>query len=163
VSAQFDDTTDSNVTNDVVADPEQEIARDLVRKGLLIGPVLIVICGAIWQMAGLASALLAVSIVLVNFLLASSLITWSVRISPEAMMAAVLGGYLLRLALLTAVVLPVRNLDWFSVAPFAITLIVTHLGLLAWELRYISATLAYPGLAPRTGSRSSLTKGASSR
>ncbi|MFT7474891.1 MAG: hypothetical protein ACI81L_001823 [Verrucomicrobiales bacterium] len=163
MSAQFDDTTDSNMNNDVVADPEREIARDLVRKGLLIGPVLIVICGAIWQMAGLASASLAVSIVLVNFLLASSLITWSVRISPEAMMAGVLGGYLLRLALLTAVVLPVRNLDWFSVAPFAITLIVTHLGLLAWELRYISATLAYPGLAPRTGSRSSLTKGASSR
>lgn len=163
MSAQFDDTTGSNVTDDVVADPEQQIARDLVRRGLLIGPVLIVICGAIWQWAGVASASLAVALVLVNFMLASALITWSVRISPEAMMAAVLGGYVLRLALLTAVVLPLRNLDWFSIPPFAITLIVTHLGLLAWELRYISATLAYPGLAPRTGSRPSLTKGASSR
>jgi hypothetical protein len=163
VSEQFDDATDSNVTDDVVADPEQQIARDLVRRGLLVGPVLIVICGAIWQWAGVASASLAVVLVLVNFLLASSLITWSVRISPEAMMAAVLGGYLLRLALLTAVVLPLRTADWFSIAPFAITLIVTHLGLLAWELRYISATLAYPGLAPRTGSRSPLTKGASTR
>jgi hypothetical protein len=151
------------IDDGVVADPEQEIARDLVRNGLLLGPVLIVISGAIWQWSGVASASLALVLVLANFLIASSLITWSVRISPEMMMAAVLGGYLLRLALLTAVVLPVRNADWFSIPPFAITLIVTHLGLLVWELRYISATLAYPGLAPRNGFGSNLTKGPSAR
>ena len=26
---------------------------------------------------------------------------------------------------------------------------ITHLGLLFWETRYVSATLAYPGLKPR--------------
>jgi len=29
-----------------------------------------------------------------------------------------------------------------------LTLIVTHLGLLFWELRYVSGSLAYPGLKP---------------
>jgi hypothetical protein len=48
--------------------------------------------------------------------------------------------------------------------PLALTILVTHLGLLAWETRYVSATLAYPGLKPRTAVRSvrpaSTTKGA---
>ena len=29
-----------------------------------------------------------------------------------------------------------------------ITVLVTHLGLLFWELRYVSASLAFPGLKP---------------
>jgi len=46
----------------------------------------------------------------------------------------------------------VRNAAWFDIAPFAITLITTHLGLLFWETKYVSATLAYPGLKPSGGS-----------
>jgi len=30
----------------------------------------------------------------------------------------------------------------------AVTILATHLGLLFWELRYVSASLAYPGLKP---------------
>ena len=30
----------------------------------------------------------------------------------------------------------------------AVAILVTHLGLLFWELRFVSASLAYPGLAP---------------
>ena len=33
-------------------------------------------------------------------------------------------------------------------------IIVTHLGLLIWELRYVSISLAYPGLKPNTPSSS---------
>ena len=29
-------------------------------------------------------------------------------------------------------------------------MLVTHLGLLFWELRYVSASLAFPGLKPTT-------------
>jgi hypothetical protein len=29
-----------------------------------------------------------------------------------------------------------------------VTLLVTHLGLLFWELRYVSASLAFPALKP---------------
>ena len=32
----------------------------------------------------------------------------------------------------------------------AILILVTHLGLLFWELRYVSASLAFPGLKPTT-------------
>ena len=36
---------------------------------------------------------------------------------------------------------------------------VTHLGLLFWETRYVSVTLAYPGLKPRPQAQAGKQKG----
>ncbi len=131
--------------------PERQVALDLFRRGLLAGPILVALCAAVWGLAGLVSSGFALGLVLVNFVAGAWLIDWAVRISPQLLMGAVLGGFVLRMGLLTAAVLPVRDLGWFEIAPFAITLIVTHLGLLIWETRYVSATLAHPGLAPTSG------------
>ena len=64
------------------------------------------------------------------------------------MMGAVLFGYLLRLGLIFLALWLVKDAPWVELVPLGITLIVTHLGLLFWELRYVSATLAFPGLKP---------------
>lgn len=128
--------------------PELEVAADLVRRGLLAGPVLVVISALVWGTGGLASSLFALVLVLANFLAGAWLIGWATRTSPTALMGAVLGGYVLRLGAITLAVLPFRNAGWFEAAPFAVTLILTHLGLLVWETRYVSASLAHPGLAP---------------
>ena len=69
-------------------------------------------------------------------------------ISPNALYGAVLFGYLARLGLMTVVVLAVRNGGWFATVPFAVTLLVTHLGLLTWETKHVAASLAFPGLKP---------------
>ena len=42
-----------------------------------------------------------------------------------------------------------------EVVPFGFTLVVTHLGLLFWEMKYVSANLAYPGLKPSRPARPS--------
>ena len=128
--------------------PELDIARDIVRRALIVGPILLAISALFWGWNGLASSGYALVLVMANFLLGAAIITWSARISPAVMMGAVLFGYIARLGILTAAVLPIRNRDWFEVAPFAITLLVTHLGLLIWETRHVSASLAYPGLKP---------------
>jgi hypothetical protein len=130
--------------------PEREIAVDLFRRGLFAGPVLVAVCTIAWGADGLVSSLFAVVLVLVNFLAGAWIIDWAVKISPQMLMAAVLGGFLIRMGVLTAAVLPVRNAGWFEVAAFALTLVVAHLGLLAWETRFVSATLAHPGLEPGT-------------
>ena len=57
-------------------------------------------------------------------------------------------GYVVRLGLLAVIALVFKSTGWFSAVPFAITLIVTHLGLLAAETKRVSMTLAHPGLAP---------------
>jgi ATP synthase I chain len=128
--------------------PERDIARDMVKKAAIAAPVLIAVCWAIWGTAGAASALYGIAIVCVNFLVAAALITVTARISLGLMLAAVLFGYLARLALIAAAIMLVRDASWVSLVPLGLTIIVTHLGLLFWELRYVSVTLAFPGLKP---------------
>jgi hypothetical protein len=132
--------------------PERQVARDLVRRGLIVAPLLILACGAVWGLGGATSSAYAIVLVLANFLLAAGLITWSARISLGVLMGAVLFGYLLRLGLIFLAVYVVKDAAWVERVPLGFTIIVTHLGLLAWELRYVSATLAFPGLKPARSS-----------
>jgi hypothetical protein len=57
---------------------------------------------------------------------------------------------LLRLGIIFLAVILVRDAGWVSLPALGFTIIVTHLGLLFWELRHVSATLAFPGLKPQS-------------
>ena len=72
----------------------------------------------------------------------------TIRISLTLMLGAVLFGYLLRLGLIFVAVFAVRDAGWISLPALGATIIVTHLGLLVWELKYLALSLAYPGLKP---------------
>ncbi len=128
---------------------EQQVARDMIRRAVPVAPVLMLIAGLIWGIPGAVSCGYAIVIVLANFALSAAILTATARISLAVMMAAVMAGYLVRLALVTIAVLAVIHQSWVVVPPLAFTLMITHLGLLFWESRYVSATLAYPGLKPR--------------
>ena len=128
--------------------PEREIARDLAVRTLLIAPVMLAVGVIFWGWSGLWSSGYGLVIVAVNFLVGAAIITWSAKISPAVMFGAVMFGFIARLGIITAAVLPIRGSDWFEIAPFAISLLVTHIGLLAWETRHVAASLAYPGLKP---------------
>jgi hypothetical protein len=134
--------------------PERDIARDLVKKGVIVAPVLVAVCWAIWGASGGASALYAIAIVCVNFLLSAAIISITARVSLGMMMAAVLFGYLARLAMIAVAIIAVRDASWVSIVPLGLTIIVTHLGLLFWELRYVSISLAFPGLKPTSSGSS---------
>ena len=101
-----------------------------------------------WCADGLVSVGLALVLVALNFVAGAAIITRALRISPTVLLGAVLAGYLVRLGVMTGVVLAVRVTDWFDAVPFAVALLVTHLGLLATETRRVSASLAFPGLKP---------------
>jgi hypothetical protein len=131
--------------------PEVEIAGDMVRRALPIAPVLVLVCGLIWGVDGALSSAYGIALVLINFLLAAALLAWAARVSPVMLMAATLGGFLLRMTLIVAAVLLVRHASWAVMAPMLMTILVTHVGLLMWETRYVSLSLAYPGLKPRKG------------
>ncbi len=129
-------------------EPEVEISLDIARRGLIVGPILVVAAALIWGGAGAASAAVGVALVIVNFVLSAAMMAVALRISVGALMGSVMFGYLLRLGLILVVFLLVRDLSWFSAPAFGLAIIVTHLGLLAWELKYVSLTLAHPGLKP---------------
>jgi len=135
-------------TDSVEEAPEREVATDLAVRVAIVAPIVLAVSAAFWGFAGLWSAAIALALVAANFLLGAAIITGAARISPSMLMGAVLGGFILRLGLISVIVIPIRHAGWFAVVPFAISLLVTHLGLLLWETQHVAASLAHPGLKP---------------
>lgn len=132
--------------------PEVGVSKDMIKRGLMVGPVLIAICGVIWGLHGAWSSAYAIAIVLVNFALAAALVATTARISLGLMMGAVLFGYLIRLGLIFLAVFLVKDVGWISLPALGATIIVTHLGLLLWEMKFVALSLAHPGLKPTRSS-----------
>jgi hypothetical protein len=128
--------------------PELIVTKDMVRRGLMVAPVLVAACGFIWGLHGAYSSAYGVALVLINFGLAATLVAVTARISLGLMMAAVLFGYLVRLGLILVAVLAVKDSHWISLPALGATIIVTHLGLLIWEMKYVAMSLAHPALKP---------------
>jgi hypothetical protein len=138
------------VSEPTVDVPEVQISRDLIRRGLIVAPVLIAICGLIWGADGAWSCAYGIAIVLVNFALSAWLIATTARISLHWLMGATLFGYIFRLGLIFLAVWLVKDASWISLPALGATIIVTHLGLLVWELKYVAISLAYPTFKPTT-------------
>ncbi|MGI9021945.1 MAG: ATP synthase subunit I [Acidimicrobiales bacterium] len=128
---------------------ERELAFDMIKRGAPVLPLVIAAAGLIWGVDGAWSATFAVGVVLVNLVISAALMAWAARISPAVLMATVLFGFLARMLLVTAAVVAVKNFDWVNLMALAVTLLVTHLGLLVWETRHVSASLAFPSLTPK--------------
>lgn len=130
--------------------PAAQVALDMAKRGMWALPVGIVLGSLIAGFNGAASVAFGMALVLLNLLLSAALLGWASKISFAAVASAALGGYVLRLGLIFAAVWIVKDMSWVAMVPLGITLIVTHLGLLVWELRHVSASMAHPGLKPRT-------------
>jgi hypothetical protein len=128
--------------------PEVEVTKDLSKRALIAAPVIIGVCAVVWGGNGAWSALFGIALVVVNFIVAAGLIAVTARISLSLMMGAILFGYLIRLGLILMAFLLVKDAAWISRPALGATIIVTHIGLLAWELKYVALSLAYPGLKP---------------
>ena len=85
--------------------PEVTVSKDMVRRGLIVAPVLIAICGVIWGLDGAWSSAYGIVLILVNFAMAAGIIGVTARINLGLMMGAVMFGYLLRLGLIMLAVL----------------------------------------------------------
>jgi hypothetical protein len=127
---------------------EREVALDIVRRGLLVAPFVVLAAGLLRGWDGAASAAIALGIVLVNFLAAAAIMTRAAKSGPTAIGAAALGGYILRLAVILVALVLLRHQPWIDLPTLGFVIVGTHLGLLVWEMKYVSLTLAAPGLKP---------------
>lgn len=132
----------------VDTEPEMEIVRDLLRRGLPVVPVPLIIGALMAGVDGALSAATALAMVVANFVAAAVSLIWAARINLGLLMGVALFGYLLRVSVLFGIVFLLKDLGWVHLGVLGGTLIVTHLGLLAWELKYVSASLAHPALKP---------------
>lgn len=127
---------------------EQSIALDMIRRSPVLFVPLSILSFAIWGWDGLISSMLAVGLILVNFMFSASAVAWGSRSGISALMGAVLGGFLVRICCVAVAVLLLARYNWFNVFSFAVSLAVVHVGVLMMEVRHISASIAYPGLKP---------------
>jgi hypothetical protein len=127
---------------------ERELAFDMLKRGVWFAPAIFVLATIIWGAQGASSAAVAIGIVAVNLVLAALALSWAAKVSLNAIMVVSLGGFAVRMGLVCGVLFAVRNATWIDMTALGITVLVTHLGLLFWELRYVSASLAFPGLKP---------------
>lgn len=128
--------------------PESRIAAHMARHALVVAPVVVLACGLLRGVDGALSAAIGLALVALNFLLAAHLIGWAASRSLALLQGVVLGGFLVRLLALTFIVLALDQLDFIDLPVLVLTIAVTHLALLIWETRYVSLTLAAPGLKP---------------
>mgnify|MGYP000940740731 CR=1 FL=1 len=135
-------------TRDLGPAPERQVARDLIKRGAMVLPVAMLLGLLFWGTAGLLSVGYAAALILVNFWVAAMLLGWAARISLGLVMGVALFGFLIRMAVISAAVLLVKDQWWVVPVPLGVTLVVTQLGLLFWETRFVSASLAFPGLKP---------------
>ena len=128
---------------------ERDIAFDLVKHGLALAPVVVLVAGLVSGWDGTASAAIAFAIVCLNFTLAAVSVGWAAKISPVMVGGVALGGYVVRLGLILVALALLRHVSWIVLPWLGFTLVGAHLVLLFWEMRYVSMSLAAPGLRPR--------------
>lgn len=127
---------------------EVHVSNDMIKRGLIVGPLLIAVCAVIWGGDGAISSAYGIALVLANFALAAAIISSAAKISLGLLMGATLFGYLIRLGLIFLAVYLVKDAGWISLPALGATIIITHLGLLFWEMKYVAISLAHPGLKP---------------
>jgi hypothetical protein len=128
---------------------EREVALDIVRRGLMVAPLIVLVAGLLRGWDGAVSAAIALAIVLVNFLAAASIMSYAAKSGPTAIGAAAAGGYIVRLSVILIALVLLRNVSWIDLPVLGLVLVLTHIGLLTWEAKHVSLTLAAPGLKPR--------------
>jgi hypothetical protein len=127
---------------------EREVALDIVRRGLLVAPAILLVAGLLRGWSGVASAAIGLGIVLINFLAAAAIMTRAAKSGATAIGAAALAGYVARLAVILVALVVLRHQPWIDLPTLGFVIVGTHLGLLVWEMKYVSLTLAAPGLKP---------------
>jgi hypothetical protein len=127
---------------------ERQLAFDMARRAVPLAPVLVALSGLVWGWDGVWSSLVAVGIVLLNLIGAALAMTWAARRSLATLMAVALGGFVVRMAIVVVIVALIRHEPWVDLVALGVNILVTQLGLLVLELRYVSASLAFPGLKP---------------
>jgi hypothetical protein len=132
---------------------ESRIADHMARHALMVAPIVILACGLLRGVDGAISAAIGLVLVALNFFVSARLIGWAAARSLTLLQAAVLGGFVVRLFALTLIVLGLEQFSFIDLPVLVLTIAVTHIGLLIWETRYVSLTLAAPGLKPGVNER----------
>ena len=128
---------------------ERDIARDLVKHGLVVAPFAVAFGGLLNGWAGAVGVAAALGVVLLNYLIAGSTQSWAAsKDSPGLLGGIVLVSLIARFVVVIVALSLLRDRSFLHFQTFGIALVVSHLGLLIWEAKSVQLSLAFPGLKP---------------
>ena len=124
-----------------IVEPE----RQLVRKVTPFAPVALVVAFAIGALAGGtgagASAAIGIVIVYVNVAANAWIVSTAARISMTAMFGAVMGGFIVRLAVILGIMFWLNTFAFFSPVAFALAVIPATILLIGYEMKLVAGPL----------------------
>jgi ATP synthase protein I len=122
-------------------EPERELVRRLLPFSVPVFAIAVV-SGWVLGDAGAAwSAGIGVAAVAANFAGYGYSVAWAARISPTLLMAVALGGFVVRLAILTVALVLLDRLAWFSPVAFVAAFAPTTIALLVVELKLLAGRM----------------------
>ncbi|MFI5053178.1 MAG: hypothetical protein ACHQDE_02360 [Acidimicrobiia bacterium] len=125
---------------------EREVGFDLAKRAALIAPAVLLVAFLVSGVDGLAGAALALVLVAANFVAGALSLQWAGRRGPNALAVVAVAGFLVRMTVMLGVIVVMQNV--VNVYWLVGVLAVAHVGLLIWETRHLSISLAAPGLKP---------------
>jgi hypothetical protein len=121
-------------------EPEHELIRRAAPFAV-IGAVLALVVGAVaggWEVG--LSAATGVCIVGLNFAASGFSLAWAARISLIAIAVVVMGGFVLRMSMIIAIMFALdRFAGWFSPLAFGLAVVPATILLLVYELKLLAS------------------------
>ncbi len=133
-------------------DVEARIGKSMLKKGLMLGPFLLVISSFVWGLDGFLSSLYGLVLVLFNLGVSALILSKMAKRSFYMLLPTALGIYIGALLLITGAVYAVLGQSWVRLVPMLFTLGITHFVIVTWQAKQLSLTLANPGVLPRISS-----------
>jgi ATP synthase protein I len=123
------------------AEPERDLMRRLLPLAVPAMAVATIVGGLLGGAGAAWSAALGIVAVAALFVASAFSIAWAARISPEILVVAGLGGFLVRLAAFTLALFALDALSWFSPVAFAAAFVPATIGLLVVEMKLVSGRM----------------------
>lgn len=112
---------------------EAIVARQTVRRAVLVGPTIVAIASGLRGVDGAIAASIGVAIVVANFLLAGVILSRAATVSLRVYHAAALLGFFVRLGLITASMFLIASLFEIDRPALGIAAVAAYFALLTWE------------------------------
>ncbi len=121
--------------------PERELIRRIAPFALPVAIIAFALGSLLDDADAGWSAAIAIAVVFANFVAHGWSLSWAAGISPVVLTAVGLGGFIVRLGAIIAIIALLNRLEWFSVVAFAAALVPSTIVLLAVEMKLLSGRM----------------------
>ena len=121
--------------------PESELVRRIAPFAIPAAVVAFAVASLIGGTDAGWSAAIAIAVVTLNFVAHGWSLALAAQISPMVLYAVGLGGFIVRLGVIVAVIALLQQTEWFSIAAFIAALVPCTVALLVVEMKMLAGRM----------------------